>query len=65
MARTKNYCMTRSTKTLLALMPFKTSDMKSGFKSNMIDSEIFAESVERVVYNALVHDERPAVAATA
>ena len=64
MARTKNYCMTRSTKTLLALMPFGNAETKSGFKSNMIDAEIFAESTERVVFNALVHDERPAAVAS-
>lgn len=49
MKRTSNYKMTKALKTSLALGRFKSKEQKNAWKNAMIDAEIHAASVERVM----------------
>lgn len=52
MKRTANYKMSKQLKTMLALMKFETPEEKSRFKTRMINAEIHASTVERVMIGA-------------
>lgn len=52
MKRPANYKMSKQLKTMLALMKFETPEEKSRFKTRMINAEIHASTVERVMIGA-------------
>jgi hypothetical protein len=49
MKRTANYKMSKQLKTMLALMKFETPEERSRFKTRMINAEIHAAGVERII----------------
>ena len=49
MKRTSTYKMSKRLKTMLALMPFHDKAEKDRWKSYMINAEVTAASVDRVV----------------
>ena len=49
MKRTATYKMSKQLKTMLALMKFETTEERSRFKQRMINAEIHAAGVERVM----------------
>jgi len=52
MKRTATYKMSKQLKTMLALMKFENNEERSRFKQRMINAEIHAASVERVMIGA-------------
>ena len=52
MKRTAAYKMSKQLKTMLALMKFETTEERSRFKQRMINAEIHASTVERVMIGA-------------
>lgn len=52
MKRTANYKMSKQVKTMLALMKFESKEERSRFKQRMINAEIHAASVERVLISS-------------
>lgn len=52
MKRTANYKMSKKVKTMLALMKFESKEERSRFKQRMINAEIHAASVERVLISS-------------
>lgn len=43
----KNFRMAKTTKTLLALLPFKDQEQRNAFKRGMIDAQLSSEKAAR------------------
>ena len=53
----KDYRMTKQTKRMLALMPYKDKEMRSQFKRMMIEAEVAAERSRREALKSKTRDK--------
>lgn len=52
--RTATYKMSKGLKQIMTLAKFNSADTRNAFKNAMVDAEVYAKTVERVVYDKLV-----------